>query len=606
MIIKLLEDDIISQIAAGEVIENPAAVVKELVENSIDSGANEIEILIEDSGLKRIQVIDNGGGISKDDLLKAPLRHATSKIKSFDDLYNISTMGFRGEALASIFSVAKARVISKPKKQGVAYEVSSGNVDEVRESSCSKSTTVAVEDLFYNTPARRKYLKSKTLELRAIVDVVNRFEVFYSNVRITLKHNGKILVNKPCFKEREENLFYVLGRDLRGNLLELDERREGIRIGGFMGKPSDLTYSFRKNQYVYVNGRFVKSKLIRDAVYDGFGSNLMVNRHPFFVLFIDIEPEIIDVNIHPTKIEVKFEDEENIYEMIRRAVEKQFETKEMFKEFEVGSDLDLEDYDVEVATPSELGKQKEGKRERSKYYSGEKQKSFVVNEDEVVVEKSNRESYEYDRDADVQSEERGVLYEELKEYKILGQLNKTYIVIETPKEFLLVDQHVCEEKYYYERFKEQLKGGRAKTQHLLKPQMVHLTNSEMLLYEENKDVMEKIGFRTERFGQNEVLVREVPVNVRREIVHAQNLTDILHNVLVNKKIKCVEEEKYSKIASMSCRMSIMAGDELTMPQMRRMIENLKTLKQPFNCPHGRPTFLRYSYKDLEKKFKRVV
>ena len=604
---KLLRDDIVSQIAAGEVIENPGAVVKELVENSIDSGADEIEILIEDSGLKRIQVIDDGGGISKDDLLKAPLRHATSKIESFNDLYNINTMGFRGEALASIFSVAKARVISRLKEQDVAYEISSENVDEVRESSCSKSTTVIVEDLFYNTPARRKYLKSGALELKAIVDIVNRFEVFYNNVKITLKHNGKILVNKPSFKDMKENLFYVLGRELRGNLLELDGKRDGIMVYGFMGKPSSLTYSFRKNQYVYVNGRFVKSKLIRDAIYDGFGSNLMINRYPFFVVFINIDPEIIDVNIHPTKIEVKFENEEEIYELVRRAIEKQFETKEMFKEFESDRDLDLEVYDVEVAMPRAVDGVEEGKAERSKYYSGEKQKSFVVNEDELVIdERSNEESYEDDRGEDVQSEKKGVLYEELREYKILGQLNKMYIVIETPKEFLLVDQHVCEEKYYYERFKEQFKGGGAKTQSLLKPQIVHLTNSEMLLYDENKDVMEKIGFRIERFGENEVLVREVPVNVRQEIVHAQNLRDILHNVLVNRKIKCVEEEKYSKIASMSCRISVMAGDELTMPQMRRMIENLKTLKQPFNCPHGRPTFLRYSYKDLEKKFKRVV
>ena len=601
MVIKLLRDDIVSQIAAGEVIENPAAVVKELVENSIDSGADEIEILIEDSGLKRIQVIDNGRGISKDDLLKAPLRHATSKIGSFDDLYSISTMGFRGEALASIFSVAKARIISKPKKQDVAYEVSSENVDEVKEASCSKSTTVIVDDLFYNTPARRKYLKSKALELKAIVDVVNRFEVFYNNVNITLKHNGKILVNKPSFKGKEENLFYVLGRDLNGNLLELDERIEGIRVCGFIGKPSNLTYSFRKSQYVYVNGRFVKSKLIRDAIYDGFGSNLMVKRHPFFVLFIDIDPEIIDVNIHPTKIEVKFENEEEIYEMVRRAVDKQFETKEMFKEFEVDRDLDT--YDVEVATSKPVEREKRKGEEHSKYYSGEKQASFVLSEDEVMVEKSDKVSY---RDVDVQIEERGVLYDELREYKILGQLNKTYIVIETPKELLLVDQHVCEEKYYFERFKKQIEMGGAKTQVLLKPEIVHLTNSDILLYEENKDVMEKIGFRTERFGENEVLVREVPINVRQEIVHAQNLRDVLYNVLVNKKIKCVEEEKYSKIASMSCRMSIMAGDELTMPQMRRMIENLRTLKQPFNCPHGRPTFLRYSYKDLERKFKRVV
>ncbi len=602
MTINILSEEIINQIAAGEVIENPSAVIKELIENSIDSKATQIDIDIEDYGLKKIVVTDNGFGISKEDLEKAPLRHATSKIQSFNDLYNINSMGFRGEALASIFSISNSKIISKREGEVISYEISSKDL-KVKEGGSGFGTSVYVENIFYNTPARKKYLKSNNIELKSILDIVNRYEVFYNNIKFTLKHNGKILVNKPIFKNEIDNLYYVLGKELKDNLIYFEKEVEGIKIKGFIANPSEITYSFKKNQYVYVNNRYVKSKIISDAIYSGFGTNLMTGRHPFFVVFVDVDPEIVDVNVHPTKIEIRFENELDIYEFVKECVVKAFEENSTFKKFEP----EFSEVDTKISSHFEDVEFKDVKKPQTKskdYFSKEVQREFNVKEDEVeyikIPEKLKEEILE--------SEERdkGPLFEELKNYKILGQLNKTYILVETDKEFLLVDQHVCEEKYYFEKFKENLKDSKSKSQKLLSGEVVHLSNSEMLLYEENKDVINSVGFGCEKFGENEIIVREVPTTVRREVMNATNLRDILYDILINKKIKCVEDEKYSKIASMACRISVMAGDELTNSQMHRMVENLRYLKQPFNCPHGRPTFLKYEFKDLEKKFKRIV
>jgi DNA mismatch repair protein MutL len=309
MTINLLPEEIVNQIAAGEVIENPSAVVKELVENSIDANSTQIDIEIEDSGLKKIIIKDNGLGMSKEDILKSPKRHATSKIKSFSDLYNIKTMGFRGEALASIFSVANAKIISKHKDLEKAYELTSKDPKNLKESGLAQGTSITVENLFYNTPARKKYLRSNNIEFRSILDIIYRYTIYYHNIKFTLKHNSKTIINKPIFKTKLDNISYILGSDLKDKLLYFEEEKKGLKISGFIGNPAQITYPYVKNQYLYVNSRFVKSKLIKDAIYVGFSTNLMTQRHPFFVLFIEIDPEIIDVNVHPTKIEIRFENE---------------------------------------------------------------------------------------------------------------------------------------------------------------------------------------------------------------------------------------------------------------------------------------------------------
>ncbi len=619
MAIQLLSSDIVNQIAAGEVIENPSAVVKELVENSLDANSSIIEIELEQSGLKKIVIKDNGDGISKDDLLKAPLRHATSKISSFEDLYSISTMGFRGEALASIFSIAKTKIISLEKNCSQAYEITSDDISKVQIGACSKGTTIIVNDLFYNTPARKKYLKSETMELKKIIDIVRRFELIHYDKKIILKHNGTILVNKPVFKTQKENLEYVLGKDVRGKLVEVNYEFRGIKIKGFIGNPTQITYSYKKNQYFFVNSRYIKSKVLSDALYSGFLSKLMTNRHPLYFLEIEIDPEIIDVNVHPTKVEIRFEDEQTIYTTMESAILETFKTSLLFKEFNQDEkkeeDVKLESFSQELEAK---GERVSGRVEEKKSYFTTENQSDLTTKNWQEEMRLREESRDYgkalisndtssdDSDQISLKNNHGPLYDELHEFKLLGQLDKTYIVVQTKKDMVLVDQHVAEEKYFYEMFLEQIKQKKAPKQTLLKGVVLEFDNSEMLMYKENKELLQEIGFESEEFGQNEVIIRSVPILFRHKTNDAQNLKELLYDIVLNKSIKCVDHEQHSKAASMACRMAVMAGDELTLPQMRTMIDNLRYLKEPFNCPHGRPTFLKYSFYDLQKKFKRVV
>lgn len=604
MSINILPEEIINQIAAGEVIENPSAVIKELIENAIDANASQIDIEIEDSGLKKIIIKDNGNGISKEDLLKAPLRHATSKIKNFDDLYHISTMGFRGEALASIFSISNAKIVSKLNSSNESFEISSSDISQVKISGSGDGTTISVENLFYNTPARKKYLKSENLELKAIIDVITRFLIYHNEIKFTLKHNGKVLVNKPQFKSKLDNIYYILGKDLKDNLIYFENEDSGIKVSGFLGKPSQVTYSYKKNQHLYVNSRYVKSKLITDSVYEGFSTNLMEGRHPLFVLFIEIDPEIIDVNVHPTKIEIRFENELEIFEFVKKSIREIFEKVDTIKPFEAQERNRSLNEVTDIKPLKEYPKQEI----ENKHYTKDIQKTFEISESEIDYKKSYdfQEEFIAEENSSNEKIEYGPLFDILEDYRILGQVDKTFIIVETKNEMILFDQHVVEEKFFYEIFKEQIESGNIKKQALLKPEIITFSQSEILLYKENIELFSKLGFDIEEFGNNEIIVRSVPIGISGFEINPKIVSDIIGEITIDKKFKSLEDSKLNKIASMSCKKSLKGGEELTIPQIHKMIENLKRLKEPFNCPHGRPIMLRYTFKDLEKNFKRIV
>ena len=629
MTIRQLSEEIINQIAAGEVIENPAAIIKELIENSIDANSTQINIEIENSGLDKIIIKDNGIGISKEDLKKAPSRHATSKIKNFSDLYNINTMGFRGEALASIFSISKTTIESKT-KNNYAYKISSEDITKITKTGIDNGTIITINDIFYNTPARKKYLKSERLELKHIIDIIYRFSIIHNNIKFTIKHNNKIILNKPIFKTQEQNIIYLLGKDLQDNLFELNNQNNGIKITGFIGKPSNITCSYKKNQYIFVNSRFIKSKLISQALYEGFGSNLMTARHPFFSIFIEIDPQIIDVNIHPTKIEIKFENELEIFNTIKNAVKELFQKNDSIKPFnQMQIKTKNQNYPtlnkiVSKIKSNPLLKNNKIKRKEDikSNYTFDTQKHLNIKEEIATYEKTetvqeniitnNKTKKEEIKNNQLQKEkiikpkQLNPLNEILKEYKIIGQINSTFIILETPIEMIMLDQHVVEEKFFYETFKKQNKKEEIKTQQLLKPHIITLTLQQILLYKEHQEIIKSLGFKTEEFGNNEIIIRAVPINLNKQEVNPEMIIEIIEEMQVNKKFKKLEEQNLDKLASIACKKSLKAGAELTSPQIHKMIENLKTLDEPFNCPHGRPIMLRYTFKELEKKFKRIL
>lgn len=652
MTINLLSDEIINQIAAGEVIENPSAVVKELVENSIDANASMIDIEIVNYGFDKITIKDNGVGISKNDLLNAPKRHATSKIQKFSDLYNIKTMGFRGEALASIFSIANTKIISKMQNKEESFEISSKNINKLNKSGSQQGTTIIVENLFYNTPARKKYLRSQNIEFRSIIEIIYRYALYYNDIKFTLKHNSRTVLNKPAFKTPIENILYTLGKDLKNKILYLKNSKNGIKLSGFISNPLELTYSYSKNQYLYVNGRYIKSKLIKDAIYEGFSTNLMSNKHPFFVLYIDIDPEIIDVNVHPTKIEIKFENELEIFEFVKKSILNFLRKESLIKPIKKNNlpqnNLKLNDI------PNLFIKNKKHLPiidKTNNYFDKDKQKYFNLKDNELFYEKNkkntnltekkiksqefeninknlidknnnfnlNNKNYLNNRNDNLSFNDNNSnnntneikntnnLSQILKEYKIIGLLNRTYIILETPHEMFLLDFHACAEKIAFEKLIKNYKNKNIKTQKLIKPKIIFLDNIDKITCNDNLNLLKKIGFVFEEFGNNEILLREVPINNKGIEKNPLLFKDIITQLSQNKNYKTSnEKDKINFLARIACRNSIKAGYEMTNPEIKKLIENLTKIDEPFFCPHGRPTMIRFTYYDIEKKFKRIV
>lgn len=606
MPIQLLSEEVINKIAAGEVIERPASVVKELLENSLDAAGTRITIDIEDYGKGLIRITDNGQGMTEDDARKALLRHATSKISSAEDLFSIATLGFRGEALASIAAISRFSLTTKQPEALAGFNLlaAGGQITSSGIAPAEQGTTIEIRDLFYNTPARKKFLKTDGVELRHIIDVTTRYALLNPAVSFRLTHNRQELLLSPATSDLRSNLAFLYGVETAKELLELRAEETGMSLQGFVGKPYHAR-SDKHQQTLFVNGRWIKNNDLVTAVYTGYHSLLFVNRHPVFVLHLRLDPSQIDVNVHPQKSEIRIEQKEKVSHFITQAV------RRCLQEHTLLPTLSLT-LNEEQGIPSVGSKPKYA-------YEPSTQTVLTIKEADAVSYLSDQPNISggyLPREALASSfplphlpavpaeQERFVT--SFPELRLLGQIHKTFFVAETAGGVFFIDQHAAHERVMYEQLMTQLTSGHIETQALLTGEILDFSAAEVVLCQEYKDQLEEMGFTVEEFGNNSYLLKTAPAVFGRQQV--QDLfREILHSFgekHPRRDQNKIEELRETIITRMACRAAVMAGEELTVIQMERILRQLRQAEFPFTCPHGRPTLLKTTAEELEKKFRR--
>lgn len=579
--IKILSEKLVNQIAAGEVVERPSSVVKELVENSLDAGADNIVIEIKDGGRTFIKIADNGRGMSREDLELAIQRHATSKIADESDLWKISTMGFRGEALASISSVSKLSIKSKRSSDiaGAQIDCNGGEIVTIKDVGMSDGTQVEVFNLFFNTPARQKYLKQESTEFGHISTLINTIALANPGVSFKLIHNGKIVSDLPKVTDLISRVSDIFGKNTAEAMLPIFYGGSEIKVDGFVGKPL-LSRSTSQHQYIFVNGRPIQHFLLANRIKAAYHSMLMEHKKPVFILNIGIDPALIDVNVHPRKVEIRFEDQETIvriiYGCVKTALEKSNLIPRGFTELREKS----------FVMPSG-GVPSSGD-------SWRREPSFP----------SVQNALEFSKEI-LSERPQGFLetFEEKPLTKAITQVANSYIVAENATGLILIDQHAAHERVRYEELMDQFEKQEKSIQPLLVPQQMEFSGEEIVLLEQNKNVFENLGFEIESFGGNTFVVHAVPSCLAK-----QNVDEIIKGVLddiQNQKSPSKMQGKIEEILTyMSCRSAIKFGQKLGPDEMQALILQMEKLQRPYTCPHGRPTMISLTLDELEKMFGR--
>ena len=631
--IKLLDRATIDKIAAGEVVERPISIVKELLENSIDAGSKKVEIEIKNAGKSYIRVTDNGSGILEDDIDLIFKRHATSKIRVIEDLYCANTLGFRGEALSSIAAVSKVRLASRSVSCDVGFSIAlnAGEVIKKESVSLSTGTTIELSDLFYNTPVRLKFLKSDITEANSIVDIVERLALLRPDISFKLINNGKEIINTIGSSSLKDVIFDIYKKDVYDNLLEIDADLGLGKLKGYIGTPA-IARGNRNRQSFFINGRYIKSYLLMKAVSEGYTSFLMQHQFPFFVLNLQLNPSSVDVNIHPSKMEVSFEDSNAVYRQIYHAVRERLNalTTEDVREISLETDLSESAYSSDNKESDQNSFIKSGTdgKNRNFYLSESRLGSTVDNSGlEIISNSLNDEIYnnlkddnpscmianervsEFDlsgKNADF--EQISILDEKnldnSNEIRVLGQLFSTYIIAQIDDKMYIIDQHAAHEKINFERFIKNLNQINIVSQQLVIPVVLNLSRAEMQTIKRFADVFFNIGFEIEEFGIDSYIIRAVPASFFKmdiEILFME-LLDNLNDIYDIKNIENIKD----RVANVACKASIKAGNILSNSEAESLIKELLKLDAPFNCPHGRPTMITMSRYELEKKFKRIV
>ena len=625
--INILDEHTSNKIAAGEVVERPSSVVKELMENSIDADSKNITIEIEDGGISLIRIIDDGHGIHRDDIKKAFLPHATSKIKDVDDIYSIMTLGFRGEALASIASISKVSLKSKIEEDDFGSEIiiEGGEILSLTNTGTNKGTVIEVRDLFYNVPARKKFLKSISREGALITDIVNRIALSHPDKSIKFYNNGKKVLHTYGTGNLIDVIRTIYGKNISENLIYFESKEDSISLYGYIGK-EEISRGSRNNQSIFVNGRYIKNKTIVAAVENAFKSFATVNKFPFFVLFLELYPEFVDVNIHPTKAEIKFKEDRGIFKKVFDSVHKAFKN-EVFEEFYIPEEEKVEENkeneveEIEFNINDLINETTEFKNEKiiskdlenisyeevkkeEEIYNSLKSLNNIVKptisnniDKPVVCEEKNKLDYITTNSI----EEKIAKFPNLR---VIGQFNKMYILAEYEDILYIIDQHAAHEKILFEKYLKNIEAGDIVIQQLLVPILIDLTTDDFCFYEENLDVFSKAGFIIESFGGNTIAIKEVPYFLGK--LDARNLfMNILDNIKSLGSGKTTEV-KYNRIATLACKAAVKANNYLNESEMEKLVYDLRYIDDPFHCPHGRPVIIKFTNYDLDKKFRRIV
>ncbi|WP_395090172.1 DNA mismatch repair endonuclease MutL [Armatimonas sp.] len=605
-VVRLLDDNTANQIAAGEVVERPSSVVKELVENSLDAGASRIEVELFEGGKNKIVVRDNGAGMSRADAVLALQRHATSKIRSADDLFSIHTLGFRGEALPSIASVSDFRILTKRPQDETGTEiiVRAGELADVRDAAAPDGTQITVENLFFCVPARLKFLKTTQTELNHATDFLHRLILAYHTIGFRLTHDSHELIAYPGSADPRQALATVYGRDVAREMVPLLYESPGLTVRGSVSKPS-VSKATRSAQAFFVNGRHVRSRTVQHAFDAAFSRLMTTERHPVVALFVEISPELVDVNVHPAKTEVRFTRDGEVYAAISRAVESALLTGGLVPEVTVQASL------PELSQPTTLTMPGMGERGSERLAPPLRTSlSNYVNLESALASEPTPVSF-VPPSNDPGGFEQPSAYIGFDGYRIgrlrvLGQSRNTYIIAETDDALLLIDQHIAHERVLY----EQMMNGATDsawgvvTQHLAVPQTLDLSPADARVVQERLGALERSGFILEPFGGETFMVRAVPARVAdkpyleilKEIIEELTQTSVARRLLVAHE---------SAIIMASCKMAVKKGDPLTMDEMTRLLADLAQMRNPFTCPHGRPILLALSHHEMDRKFHRI-
>lgn len=671
--IKVLDQDTINQIAAGEVVERPASIVKELVENAVDASSTAVTVEIKGGGIDFIRITDNGCGIEKEQVRKAFLPHATSKIRSADDLETVASLGFRGEALSSIAAVAKVELVTKTDEgiSGIRYVIEGGEEKSCDEIGCPEGTTFIIRDLFFNTPARRKFLKSKMTEAGYVESFIQRLALSHPTISFKFICDNKNKVSTSGNGNLKDVIYNIFGRDVAMNLLPVKGNENGILVDGYIGKPV-ISRGNRNYENYFVNGRYLKNNIISKAIEEGYKGHAMVHKFPFTALMISMDPHAFDANVHPAKMEMRFRNAEELYSSVMSAVRSSFVKKELIPKVGLGNEQKVKENARKIPEPFE--KKRRAIEERFSSLSSEQIKQIAKKkENEDVSEISNRRSSIEERIARLHVGENASIQKEIDKaipkameknnidsektennteinteqpqlqqpvqpektkvelvketdsyakgtqmsfadvpllseearpkHRIIGQVFRTYWLVEYDEKLFFVDQHAAHEKVMYEKLKKDLDNNTIVQQMVAPPIILTFSIKEQQKFELCEESFKKLGFLIEEFGGNEYCIRGVPANLLG--IDPQELFIEIFDQIEENSGKMNMEMITDKLASMACKAAVKGNTTMSYEEMDSLMEQLMKLDNPYQCPHGRPTIISMTKYELEKKFKRV-